>query len=381
MLPDSSVDPVGSKGYFVYSISPIPGSAEGTVIENTAGIYFDFNAPVITNTVSNTLNNGPLAICQDAQVYLDSSGNATLTADVIDNGSADFFGISALSLSDSSFTCLDQGIQQVTLYVTSVNSETDSCMANVTVTDNIAPVAATQSTTVYLDASGQAVLGAQTLDGGTTDNCGTFTSSVVPGTVDCSNIGQVAATVSFTDVNLNVSSALASVNVLDTLAPLVACHDTILFVDSTCFVSVIPQEIDNGSTDNCAIVQMNLSQSSFTCANVGLNSVVFSVTDASGNSSQCTSNITVIDVTGIKEISDNHYLDIHPNPSKEIVTLPLFVTGGELVITDLKGKVIYRESGLKSNELHLGQISQGTYVFVVWKNGVAYRNVWVKGNR
>ena len=56
-LPDSNQDESGSHGFFVFDISPKPGLAEFTVIENKVGIYFDFNAPVITNTVKNTYIN------------------------------------------------------------------------------------------------------------------------------------------------------------------------------------------------------------------------------------------------------------------------------------------------------------------------------------
>ncbi len=54
-LPDSTSNESGSHGYVEYSISPLPGRPNGTAIQNTAAIYFDFNAPVITNTVTNTL--------------------------------------------------------------------------------------------------------------------------------------------------------------------------------------------------------------------------------------------------------------------------------------------------------------------------------------
>lgn len=55
LLPDSNVNQTGSNGYFTYSVHTDPGLAWNTVIENRAAIYFDFNAPVITNTVVNTL--------------------------------------------------------------------------------------------------------------------------------------------------------------------------------------------------------------------------------------------------------------------------------------------------------------------------------------
>lgn len=55
MLPDSASDPQGSNGFLVFQARPLPGLPDETRIENTAGIIFDFNAPVITNTVFNTL--------------------------------------------------------------------------------------------------------------------------------------------------------------------------------------------------------------------------------------------------------------------------------------------------------------------------------------
>jgi uncharacterized repeat protein (TIGR01451 family) len=53
MLPDSTTDYEGSMGYFQYRIKPLPNLAIGTQIENTAYIYFDFNAPIVTNTTQN----------------------------------------------------------------------------------------------------------------------------------------------------------------------------------------------------------------------------------------------------------------------------------------------------------------------------------------
>ncbi|AEH01692.1 T9SS type A sorting domain-containing protein [Lacinutrix sp. 5H-3-7-4] len=49
-LPAQSQDDRGSNGYVYYKIKPTAGYTIGTTIPNTAEIYFDFNAPVITNT-------------------------------------------------------------------------------------------------------------------------------------------------------------------------------------------------------------------------------------------------------------------------------------------------------------------------------------------
>lgn len=53
MLPDSTSDPEGSIGFIQYRVKPLPGLTNGTIIHNTAYIYFDYNAPIVTNTTEN----------------------------------------------------------------------------------------------------------------------------------------------------------------------------------------------------------------------------------------------------------------------------------------------------------------------------------------
>jgi len=54
-LPAAASNPMGSNGVFTYTIHLKPGLAIGTQFHNTASIYFDYNAPVRTNTTLNTL--------------------------------------------------------------------------------------------------------------------------------------------------------------------------------------------------------------------------------------------------------------------------------------------------------------------------------------
>ncbi len=48
-LPDSTSEPLASIGFAKFRIKPLPGLPLGTIINNQAGIYFDFSEPVITN--------------------------------------------------------------------------------------------------------------------------------------------------------------------------------------------------------------------------------------------------------------------------------------------------------------------------------------------
>jgi uncharacterized repeat protein (TIGR01451 family) len=64
-LPDSISDPEGSKGFIQYRFKPKPNLPLGTKIKNTANIYFDFNAAVVTNTTVNEYKAGVTSITEN----------------------------------------------------------------------------------------------------------------------------------------------------------------------------------------------------------------------------------------------------------------------------------------------------------------------------
>jgi len=54
-LPDSNTNEPESHGFVKFRVTQQPNNPAGTVILNSADILFDFNAPVLTNTVVNTV--------------------------------------------------------------------------------------------------------------------------------------------------------------------------------------------------------------------------------------------------------------------------------------------------------------------------------------
>ncbi|MEO0472504.1 MAG: T9SS type A sorting domain-containing protein, partial [Bacteroidota bacterium] len=55
-LPDSNINEPASHGFVQFSIDHLPNAPLGTIIENFADIFFDFNPPIRTNTTVNTLS-------------------------------------------------------------------------------------------------------------------------------------------------------------------------------------------------------------------------------------------------------------------------------------------------------------------------------------
>ncbi len=253
------------------------------------------NMDTCTATVTVEDNVAPTAICQDITVQLDSSGNASITAGDVDGGSSDNCGIAGLSVSPAIFTCADVGPNTVTLTVTDVNGNTDTCTATVTVEDNIAPDAICQDITVQLDATGNASIAAADIDGGSTDNCGIASLSIDQSSFTCADVGPNTVTLTVTDVNGNTDTCTATVTVEDNIAPDAICQDITVQLDATGNASIAAADVDGGSTDNCGIASLSVDQSSFTCADVGANTVTITVTDVNGNSSTCTATVTVED--------------------------------------------------------------------------------------
>jgi len=58
-LPTHTASPMGSNGMFTYTIKTNSGLPVGTQFKNHSSIYFDYNAPVVTNTTINTLGSTP----------------------------------------------------------------------------------------------------------------------------------------------------------------------------------------------------------------------------------------------------------------------------------------------------------------------------------
>ncbi len=253
------------------------------------------NSSTCTATVTVEDNVAPTALCQNITVQLDASGNASITAADVDNGSSDACGIAGRSLDVSSFDCSDAGANTVTLTVTDVNGNGSTCTATVTVEDNVAPTVLCQDVTVQLDAGGNASITPADVDNGSSDACGIASRSLDISSFDCSDAGLNTVTLTVTDVNGNSSTCTATVTVEDNVAPTALCQNITLQLDANGNTSITPADVDNGSSDACGIASRSLDVSSFDCSDVGANTVTLTVTDGNGNSSTCTATVTVED--------------------------------------------------------------------------------------
>lgn len=81
----------------------------------------------------------------------------------------------------------------------------------------------------------------------------------------------------------------------DPTPPTAVCQPVLAYLDGTGNATITEADVDFGSTDNCGAITMGISQSSFTCADLGSQTVTLTVTDGEGNQATCASTVTVID--------------------------------------------------------------------------------------
>ncbi|MDA6072450.1 hypothetical protein NJT12_22760, partial [Flavobacterium sp. AC] len=246
-----------------------------------------------TVTVEDKIN--PTAVAQNITVQLDTTGKAVITASQIDNTSTDNCAIATIALDKTTFDCTNIGSNSVILTVTDASGNSDTVTATVTIEDKIKPTVVAQDITVQLDVTGKAAIIASQIDNGSTDNCAIATMTIDKTTFNCTNIGNNSVTLTVTDVNGNSDTATATVTIEDKIKPAVVTKNITVQLDATGKAVIIASQIDNGSTDNCAIATMTLDKTTFDCTNIGSNSVILTVTDVNGNSDTATATVTVED--------------------------------------------------------------------------------------
>jgi gliding motility-associated-like protein len=85
----------------------------------------------------------------------------------------------------------------------------------------------------------------------------------------------------------------ATITLSDTVAPIVITSPVSVLLNASGTASITAAQVNNGSTDNCGITTLVVTPSTFTCANIGPNTVTLTATDASGNATSVTAIVTV----------------------------------------------------------------------------------------
>ncbi len=310
----SLANPNGFTGEYGYEIDSGSGfqtmftvfSANGdTTISNLSAKSYTIRITEFSTgnieTVSLTLSN-PTAIAvslDGANSNLNTSCNGALDGDVqflVSGGVYPFTYSWNFDPTKNDSSANDIGAGSYKLFVT----DNDGCK------DSSALQIVTQPTALILTASVSNALcqGSSSLTLSSTGGTGTIQYRVkskgtgFSTTTSYTNQNDIANDSVFAkDINGCLDSAVYTIAHTDAAAPTASAQNITVYLDSALGTATAnPDDADNGSTDDCDLT-FSLSQTSFTCADKGSNTVTFTATDPDARTDDATITVEVKDST------------------------------------------------------------------------------------
>ncbi len=319
----ASVAVNGGKAPYGYAWSSGEESAE---ITNKAAGSYDIEVsdsggcPVVQATANIEVNDQspPVVIARDVLCYLNADGIAEISTDMVDNGSSDDCGISHMTLSQTQFSC--NAVQApeghtVSLTVFDEAGNSASATAQVQVVDTIAPIAAAQDLTIFLDAQGVASIDPEMAENGSTDNCSVENFQLSKTQFDCGDLGAQQLTFTASDISGNNASTTLQIEVLDILAPELEVQDIQIVLNAQGQAQIGYEAIETHAFDNCGIAQRSLSIEQFDCSHLGENHVQLTAIDGSGNETTRTAIVSVVDQSPPSLLTQDASVELDENGS------------------------------------------------------------------
>jgi large repetitive protein len=255
----------------------------------------------------------PTPICKNITVQLDQQGFVGITGAMVDNGSYDNCSVTSLAVSPNNFTCANTGANTVILTVTDQSGNTATCIAIVTVVDNILPTIScvgNQNRNTDPAVCTYTAVGTE-FDPTYGDNCpNPVITWTAIGATPAAGTGSMAGTVfpkgtttvvmTVTDASNNTATCSFTVTVNDAEAPVISLIST--GGSMVCFnAAVFDGWMSTFGTalDNCdGVVPVTYS---YTAPVSNCNQtiiVTFTATDASNNVATATASFDINDQTG-----------------------------------------------------------------------------------
>ncbi|MBW6535666.1 MAG: HYR domain-containing protein, partial [Mariniphaga sp.] len=284
-IPENDFFPVGTTTitYMATDASGNTAEASFTVTVN------DTQSPVISGMPEDIVVNNNEGECGAVVTWVaptaeDNCSVESFTNDIPEN---DFFPV---------------GTTNVTYTAVDAAGNTVSETFTITVTDNDTPEALARDITIQLNEDQSVTVSPQDLDNGSYDQCGTVTLSISKDTFTFADEGENYVVLTVTDEAGNQATAIAIVNVIvnrDTACEVFAiAKNIILALDKNGTAVLKEKDANDGSYSTCkGKLNLSVSQSLFTCEDIGENKIVLTATDSEGYSASVSFVATVVDQT------------------------------------------------------------------------------------
>ncbi|MES2003507.1 MAG: cadherin-like beta sandwich domain-containing protein [Bacteroidota bacterium] len=328
----TTTDPVTYSTPGTYVIHWVYNDGNGnTTAQDQTVILLDITAPVITLPANISVNSDA-----DKCGAIVSITPATAT---------DACGIASVTGSRSDLLALTAdypvGTTLVKWTATDIHGNQTNGIQTITVTDHTAPVMTTTGNISVNTDAGKCGATISIATPSATDACGIASTvgvrSDALGLTADYPVGTTTITWTATDSHGNQSTATQTITVADTEKPVVVTNPVTVSLNVSGTASITAAQVNNNSSDNCGISSISVSPSTFSCANIGANTVTLTITDIHGNTNTATAVVTVAgsipQVTVMATPSNNTYTggvatNLYLGYGPTSVTLTPSVSGG-----------------------------------------------------
>ena len=308
-------------------------------------------------------DNGPFAItCPDDITVPTSSGSCTAAHITLGTPITDT-GCSEVTVTHDAPTEFPLGETLVTWTMEDTSGRTTSCAQKVIVED-YGPFAITCPDDITVQTSiGSCTAAHITLGTPLTETSCSELSVTNDAPVEFP-LGETLVTWTMEDASGRTTSCTQKVTVEDHQLPLALARDITINLDTNGHVTLSPEDIDDGSSDNCGIVEMTLDKNSFDCPPLGMETVILTVVDASGNTATDTASITFMapdrDFDGVADAcADTAPIAISPNkgvsPNGDSINDIWFIENimdypqAQIQVFDRKGREVFRSRNYQND--------------------------------
>jgi hypothetical protein len=321
------------------------------------------NTSSCTQTITVTDNEKPVITCAPAQTQTadaaDCGAKVTVVSPVVSDNCAVATVTNNYTNTANASARYPVGTTTVTWTVTDIHGNASTCTQTITVTDNEKPSIVCAAPVAVTNDKGACGATVTLATPATADNCGV--ASVVsnhPATFY--PVGTTTVTWTVTDIHGNKSTCTQTVTVADTEAPSITCAPakTQTADGGKCGANVTV--VSPAVADNCAVASVTNSYNNTANASgfypVGTTTILWVVTDIHGNTSSCSTTVTVTDnekpaivcaspiVACDNEKGNTYTLSIGATDNCAVRTITYVLTGATPGTGD--GKVVTRNFNL-----------------------------------
>ncbi len=262
--------------------------------EDESGNTVSTNVAItVIDSISPVLN-----IRSQPSIYIGEDGTAPVIVGDIIESSSDNCGVAAETVNLNSVSCDDIGPKTISVLVEDASGNYTLVQTTVMVLDTLKPTFTLESIELELDDEGNATLTQDMLMPYAHDNCGIAEIAIQTSQFSCASLDETGTTqIIVFDNHGNLVQQTLHIILTDSEAPVAAAEDQSIALDDNGMLILTADNVEHGSTDNCAIGEITFSPALFTCADAGAHEVTMTVTDLAGNTASTTFAVTPIDAT------------------------------------------------------------------------------------